>query len=119
MTRTVLEYRSPRQPDMPQRVRQVPVADVTHFHAQDKYVTAYYPGGELLLSDTLVSLQIEFGDAFVRVHRATLVARARLLEFQLNTYTGKGTVTVAGAGQPITVSRRFWSATRELLRGEA
>ncbi|WKN20860.1 LytTR family DNA-binding domain-containing protein [Azotobacter vinelandii] len=58
----------------------VQVAQITHFTAGDKYVTAHFPGGEILLSgkESLNKLEAEFGDAFLRTHRSVLVARRML-----------------------------------------
>lgn len=60
----------------------VPVAEVRCFLAEQKYVTAHTPGGELLIPDTLKELEREFADSFVRVHRNALVSLAHLLRLE-------------------------------------
>lgn len=52
----------------------MPVADIRCFVAEQKYVTACGPGGELLLPDTLKELEHEFKRDFIRVHRNALVS---------------------------------------------
>ncbi|WP_439105503.1 LytR/AlgR family response regulator transcription factor [Congregibacter sp.] len=54
------------------------VADVRCFLAEDKYVRACSPGGEILLSESLKDLEEEFKGRFLRVHRNALVARAHI-----------------------------------------
>lgn len=55
---------------------EVKVADITHFIAGHKYVTAYFPGGEQLLKDSIVKLEKEFGEDFISPHRAVLVRKS-------------------------------------------
>lgn len=54
---------------------EVKVADITHFIAGHKYVTAYFPGGEQLLKDSIVKLEEEFAADFISPHRAVLVRK--------------------------------------------
>lgn len=54
----------------------VAVADVLYFLAEHKYVTVRHRSGEILLEESLKSLEREFGDRFVRIHRNALAAVA-------------------------------------------
>lgn len=54
----------------------VPVADVLYFLAEHKYVTVRHRQGEVLIEESLKSLEQEFGDRFLRIHRNALVAEA-------------------------------------------
>lgn len=54
----------------------VPVTDVLYFLAEHKYVTVHHRFGELLIEESLKSLEQEFGDRFMRIHRNALVAEA-------------------------------------------
>lgn len=56
----------------------LPVSAVRYFYADNKYVSAVHPEGELLLDESLKELEDEFADQFVRVHRNALVALAYL-----------------------------------------
>lgn len=57
-----------------QGVQLVPITDIYYFQADDKYVTAYHTQGELLIEDSLATLEKDFTDNFIRIHRKTLVA---------------------------------------------
>ncbi len=55
-------------------LRLVPVADVYYFVADQKYVSVVHQGGRDLIEDSLRSLESEFADRFVRIHRGAVVA---------------------------------------------
>ena len=55
--------------------RLVEVAQVRVLLADQKYVSAIFPGASLLLDESLRELEEEFGERFLRVHRNALVAR--------------------------------------------
>ena len=97
-------------------LRRVPVDDVRYFRADHKYVVARYPGGELLLEDSLVTLEQEFGSRFLRVHRNTLVAVAhvRAMERDLQ---GHQVVRLNGVDEGVEVSRRLAASVRRRLAG--
>ena len=52
----------------------IPVADVHYFVADQKYVSVVHKDGRDLIEDSLKSLETEFGDKFVRIHRGAVVA---------------------------------------------
>lgn len=56
----------------------VPVKDILYFQADQKYVTVKHTDGEVLIEDSLKSLEEEFGEIFIRIHRKTLVARRHI-----------------------------------------
>lgn len=64
------------------RVWQVPVTEVLYLRAEQRYVTARTREREYLLDESLVKLEEEFPQAFLRVHRNCLVARQHLLGFK-------------------------------------
>ncbi len=55
-------------------LRLIPVADVHYFVADQKYVSVVHQGGRDLIEDSLKSLESEFADRFVRIHRGAVVA---------------------------------------------
>ncbi|HEY8024376.1 MAG TPA: LytTR family DNA-binding domain-containing protein [Burkholderiaceae bacterium] len=57
------------------RVLLVPVQDVVYLRAELKYVTLRTKAREYITEESLLSLEQEMGERFVRVHRNTLVAR--------------------------------------------
>src|SRR5688572_30443442 len=56
-------------------LRLIPVEDVHYLHAEEKYVIVHHARGEDLIEESLKSLEEEFGERFVRIHRNCLVAR--------------------------------------------
>lgn len=96
-------------------VEQVALERVLYLMADHKYVTLYHEGGELLLDESLKALEEEFGDRLVRIHRHTLVPRARLLRLQRSPQ-GEYLVQLEGLEGPgLQVSRRQLPAVRRLL----
>ena len=56
----------------------IPVADILCFIADLKYTTLRHTGGEELIEEPLKTLEDEFAETFVRVHRNSLVALAHI-----------------------------------------
>ena len=56
----------------------IPVSEVARFRASQKYVSVDHEGGHDLIDDSLKSLEAEFGDRFVRIHRSALIAIDRI-----------------------------------------
>jgi hypothetical protein len=55
-------------------LRLVPVDDIRYFLAEHKYVTVRYGQGAVLIEESLKSLEDEFAEEFLRIHRNALVA---------------------------------------------
>lgn len=51
----------------------VKIDDIYYFRAEQKYVTVRHRGGEVLIEDPLKSLEQEFSEQFVRIHRNALI----------------------------------------------
>ena len=56
----------------------IAVDDVHYFLADQKYVSVVHKNGRDLIDDSLKSLEEEFADGFVRIHRGALVAVTRI-----------------------------------------
>ena len=99
-------------------LRLMPVDEVLCLQAEHKYVTARSAADSLLIEDSLKSLEAEFGDRFVRIHRNALVAvdAVRGLE---KTADGRTCVVLEGLELRLEVSRRLLPALRRLLRERA
>lgn len=74
----------------PGRIWRVPVTDVLYLRAELRYVTARTREREYLLDESLVKLEEEFADQFLRIHRNCLVARRHLVGFQRQAGEGEG-----------------------------
>lgn len=90
------------------------VAEVRCFLAEQKYVTAFAPGRQLLLPDALKDLEEEFGSAFLRVHRNALVSLRHVLRLARNG-DGGWCVELEGVDLRPAVSRRHLAAVKERL----
>ncbi len=97
----------------------IPVADVTCFRADQKYVCVTHDHGEDLIDDSLKSLESEFGDRFVRVHRSALVAVGRIDRIERNA-EGKHRVVLRNGSQvedkDLIISRRHVAEVKRRLR---
>jgi two-component system response regulator AlgR len=98
----------------PHGINLLPVTAVRYFYADNKYVAAVHPEGELLLAESLKELEDEFADQFVRVHRNALVAWAYLQGIER---AGIGTyrVRMQGIAEGPLISRRHLPGLRARL----
>ncbi len=98
-------------------VIRVPVENITHFKADNKYVIAHHVDGQLLLDAPLIELEQVYGDRFIRVHHNALVSRDRLQGFQKKKLYSHApaTVLLVGTAEPVGVSRRETSAVQDAV----
>ncbi|MBT8082367.1 MAG: LytTR family DNA-binding domain-containing protein [Gammaproteobacteria bacterium] len=98
----------------------IPVDEVTCFRADQKYVAVDHDGGRDLIDDSLKSLEAEFGDRFVRVHRGALVAVDRIRRIDKNA-EGKSRVVLRDDSQvddeQLIISRRHVAEVKRRLKG--
>ncbi len=92
----------------------VPLNQVLYLRADQKYVTLRYQGGEELLDESLKTLERQFGDRFLRVHRNALVAK-RFLKGLEKARLGRPMVLIEGCDERLEVSRRHVTEVREWL----
>ena len=101
------------------RIVLVPVGDVLFLKAELKYVTLRTQAGEHLIEEPLVSIEREFGERFVRVHRNCLVARSAIRGFERAAGGAdeepRWSVVLEGASERLPVSRRLWPAVKDVL----
>jgi len=64
------------------RVILVPLTDVIYLRAELKYTTVRTKDREYLIDDSLTSIEHEFGEQFLRLHRNCLVAQASILGYE-------------------------------------
>ncbi|RYG84106.1 LytTR family transcriptional regulator, partial [bacterium] len=95
-------------------LRLIPIDDVLCFIADQKYTTVRHTGGTDLIEDSLRALETEYADRFVRVHRNTLVATAKLVALE-RVADGQTYAVVRGLDEPLAVSRRMVTELRERL----
>ena len=90
------------------KIHLVPLAEVLYLRAELKYVTVRTAQREYLVEESLTSLEEEFGDAFVRIHRNCLVARIAIAGFERNAEESESgwAVVIRDTGEKLPVSRR-------------
>ena len=97
----------------------IPVDEITFLRADHKYVAVGHDGGRDLISDSLKSLEAEFGDRFVRIHRGALVAIDRILRVDRNA-AGQSRVVLRDDSQvgdeELIISRRHVAEVKRRLR---
>ncbi len=100
------------------RIALVPVRDVIYCKAELKYVTLQTLQREHLIEESLVALEKEFAERFVRVHRNCLVARSAIRGFERAAGPDEEphwVVLLEGVAERIPVSRRQWPVVKDLV----
>jgi len=102
------------------RILLVPVAEILYLKAEQKYVTARTAEREYLLEESLVHLETEFSQRFLRIHRNCLVARGAVSGVERAADEGDAEahwqVIIEGAAERLPVSRRQWPQVKSLLK---
>ena len=97
-------------------LRLIPIEDVHYLQAEEKYVVVHHARGEDLIEESLKSLEEEFGDRLVRIHRNCLVARHEIVELRRDDQ-GRTHAILRHGAQPLEVSRRCLAPLRRALGG--
>lgn len=103
------------------RVLLVPLAEILYLKAELKYVTAHTREREYLVEESLVHLEQEFIERFVRVHRSCLVSRAAIAGCERGVDADGETrwlVLLHGMAEKLPVSRRQWPQIKALLKDD-
>jgi two-component system response regulator AlgR len=99
-------------------IRLVPIVDICYFLADSKYVVVRTGEDEHLIEDSLVNLEKEFGDRFLRIHRNALVAREYIKGIEKST-SGTWQVSVKDVeDRKLDVSRRHAASVRKWARNK-
>ena len=101
------------------QLKLIPVNDVHYFRADQKYVCVHHAQGQDLIDESLKSLEEEFADDFVRIHRGAVVAVDKIERLE-KTADGKHHVVLRNEPQDddeLTISRRHLADVRRRLKG--
>ena len=106
------------------RILLVPLADVVFLKAELKYVTVRTLAKEYLLEESLMKLEQEFTECFVRIHRNCLLARDYIEGFERVAHEaeeGEGASSgwvarIRGMAERLPVSRRQQHLIKEFKR---
>jgi len=96
-------------------LRLIPIEEVRYLQAEEKYVVVHHANGEDLIEESLKSLEVEFGERFLRIHRNCLVARDELVELRRGV-DGQTRARLRHANQLLEVSRRCLPTLRQRVR---
>jgi len=96
-------------------IQLIPIEEVVYFHAEQKYTVVCHAGGKALIEDSLKTLEAEFGERFVRIHRNALVA-SEALEGMEKDAAEHYRVRLRGVAERLEVSRRHVALVRRKLK---
>lgn len=97
-----------------QGIQMLEVANIYYFQAEHKYVIAYHTQGQLLIEDSLDSLEQDLANNFIRIHRKILVAKNKI-EQLIREASGQYKIKLQDVDELLMVSRRKLSQVRKLL----
>ena len=95
-------------------LRKIELNDIFYFQAEHKYVTVKYRGGEVLIEDSLKSLETRFDEKFIRIHRNALISKQQLVAIRKD-QQGRYLTELKDVDEKIEVSRRHVAAVRKFL----
>ena len=111
------EKRSHLSARLGNRLEVIPINEVIYLQAQQKYVVARHSHGELIIEESLKSLETEFATLFIRVHRNALAAIAYIAGMEKKPLGGYEIVLQNGPiEQRLEVSRRHVATVRKLIK---
>lgn len=96
-------------------IRLVPVPDIVYFLADSKYVVVRTPTEEHLIEDSLINLEQEFSDRFLRIHRNALVSTTYIKGIEKSP-AGTWQVSLKDVDKKLDVSRRHTASVRRWAR---
>lgn len=101
------------------RLTLIPVDEISYFVADQKYVLVRHARGSTLIDESLKSLEEEFDDLFVRIHRSALVAVDRIERVE-RTADGRHRVAMRDGShaddKELIISRRHVADVRRRLK---
>jgi two-component system response regulator AlgR len=101
------------------KLKLIPIETVRCFRADQKYVSVDHDDGNDLIGDSLRSLEVEFGDRFVRIHRGVLLAVNRIARIEKDS-EGRSRVVLRDGShtghKELIISRRHVAEVKRRLR---
>lgn len=95
-------------------LRKIELDDIFYFQAEQKYVTVKYRHGEVLIEESLKSLEARFNETFIRIHRNALISKQQLIAIRKD-QQGRYLTELKDVDEKIEVSRRHVTAVRKFL----
>lgn len=101
------------------RLLVIPVSEILYLKADLKYVTARTRDREYLLDESLVHLEHEFAEQFIRLHRSVLAARDAIVGFERSGPDDAETqwqALLRNVPERLPISRRQWPLVKSYAR---
>lgn len=98
------------------RIQIIPIQDIIYFQADQKYISVYHRNGEVLIEESLSTLESEFGERFVRIHRNALIAANSLVGMEKDE-NGHAYALLRDCETRLAISRSHVAQVRRWLRG--
>jgi two-component system response regulator AlgR len=92
----------------------IPIDEVIYLQADNKYVTVCSATQQILIEESLKSLEQEFSSYFIRIHRNALVAVAAIRGLE-KSVEGHCCVLLEGVDERLEVSRRLLPEVRKRI----
>ena len=101
-------------------MRVIPIETIDYFCADQKYVSVVHESGTDLIDESLKSLEDEFAERFVRIHRSAIVAVDRIERIERRD-DGRTVVVLRDRSDDnaLTISRRHVADVRRRLKDAA
>jgi two-component system response regulator AlgR len=93
----------------------IAIEAIRYFQAEHKYVTVRHAEGQVLIEESLRSLEEEFGDRFLRIHRNALVALEHIGALEKDN-AGRNRIRFKDIDDRLEVSRRHLPGLRKRLK---
>lgn len=97
------------------QLRLIPLEQIYYFQADQKYTRVIYKEGEVLIDESLKTLENEFAGKVLRVHRNALVMSQKLAALDKQS-DGTYTARLRGCEHELSVSRRLISSLRKAIK---
>ena len=97
------------------RICLVPVHKIIFFMADQKYISVVSDDGEVLIEESLKSLEDEFNERFIRIHRNALVAKEFILSMEKSS-SGGHFLLMKDTDKKLEVSRRHVPGVRKIIK---
>jgi two-component system response regulator AlgR len=93
----------------------IAIADIVYLQADNKYVTVRSAERQILIEESLKSLEQEFADRFIRIHRNALVSANAIRGLEKD-IQGRCALVLEGIEERLEVSRRLLPEVRKRIR---
>ena len=93
----------------------VPIDEIIYFKADQKYVTLKTDDHEYLIEESLIALEQEFANRFIRIHRNALVSENHIVGLSKNE-NGHQCILLNDTDDALEISRRHLPAIRKKLK---